>query len=295
MTQFIDVRLSSVGGGLAASVAVFQGTTIADYTGLNPAELLASIQGQHVLIATHGFNVDRAAGIACLSNWESRLQLPPPSAFVGLLWPGDSVWAHGLDYPDEPKIANHAGVLVARFIDDNFVSAASISFASHSLGARVLLETVSQMTLPVRRVAIMAGAIDDNCLNTEFKGAAAKIGEISILASKKDTVLSELFPLGNFFAGILAEGHPWWHAALGHCGPVKPRPGTFRAPFEIPDNWKFVHGNYLQIDQPPAPALPIPTEVPSNGSPLPELDPSGKPVQGWQEEFSAAFVSTRFR
>jgi hypothetical protein len=248
-----------------------------------------------VLIATHGFNVDREAGIACLSNWESLLQLPPSSAFVGLLWPGDSVWAHGLDYPDEPKIANEAGTLIAKFIDGNFAAAASISFASHSLGARVLLETVSQMKLPVRRAAIMAGAIDDNCLNTEFKGAAAKIGEISILASKKDTVLSELFPMGNFVAGIIAEGHPWWRAALGHCGPVKPRPANFRAPFEIPDNWKFEHGNYLQIDRPPAPSLPIPTEVPSNGSPPPELDASGEPVKGWQEAFSSAFVSTRFR
>ena len=58
---------------------------------------------------------------------------------MGLLWPGDSVWAHGLDYPDEPKIADEAGAMLAKFIDDNFQGAASISFASHSLGARVVL------------------------------------------------------------------------------------------------------------------------------------------------------------
>jgi pimeloyl-ACP methyl ester carboxylesterase len=291
MTCFLDVRLLAVGGELATSVAVNQGTEIGNYTALRLAGLLGSIRGRHVLIATHGFNVDRAAGIACLSNWEGLLQLPQPySAFVGLLWPGDSVWAHGLDYPDEPKVANDAGVLIAQFLDANFADAASISFASHSLGARVVLATISHLTLPVRRLVLMAGAIDDNCLNTEFQAAAAGIGSISLLASKEDTVLSLAFPLGNFFAGILAEGHPWSRAALGHTGPAKPWPANFQAPFEIPDNWGFKHGNYLQIDYPPAPALAIPTDVPPDGSAEPVLG-----ATGWQEAFSSAFTSTRFR
>ena len=276
---------------MATSVSANLGTGISNYAGLRLTDLLGFIRGRHVLIATHGFNVDRAAGIACLSNWEGLLQLPQPySAFVGLLWPGDSVWAHGLDYPDEPRIANDAGALIAKFLDANFTNAASISFASHSLGARVVLATISKMSLPVRRLTLMAGAIDDNCLNTEFKAAAAKIGTISLLASKKDTVLSMDFPLGNFFAGIIAEGHPWWRAALGHVGPAQPWPANFQAPFEIPDNWGFVHGNYLQIDQPPVSTVAIPTDVPPNGASAP-----AQGATGWQEAFSSAFVSTRFR
>jgi len=298
MTRFLDVRLQPVGGELATSVAINQGTDLNDYGGLLPADLLSYIRGQHVLIATHGFNVNREAGIACLSNWESLLQLPPSSAFVGLLWPGDSIWAHGLDYPDEPRIANQAGAqLIAPFLDANFTNAASISFASHSLGARLILETVSQMKLPVRRVVLMAGAIDDNCLNTEFQSAAAKIGAISVLASNKDEVLSVLFPLGNLVGGIIAAGHPWWHAALGQTGPSQQWPANLRPPFEIPDDWKYGHGNYLQIDQPPAPNLPIPTEVPPQGSPVlaPDVAPNGVAIAGWQEAFSAAFASSRFR
>jgi hypothetical protein len=207
-----------------------------------------------------------------------------------LLWPGDSVWAHGLDYPEEPKIANDAGILIGQFIDANFANAASISFASHSLGARVVLATIDHMSLPVRRLTLMAGAIDDNCLNTEFQAAAARVGTVSLLASKEDTVLSMAFPLGNFVAGIVAEGHPWWRAAIGHTGPAQPWPANFQAPFEIPDNWGFNHGNYLQINQPPAPALPIPTDVPPDGSPLPDQG-----ATGWYEAFSSAFVSSRFR
>jgi hypothetical protein len=292
MTPFLDVRLSAVGGNLAASVAMNQGTDIGNYQSLSKAQLLGDILGRHVLIATHGFNVNRADGIAHLCNWEGLLQLPPASFFVGLLWPGDSVCAHGLDYPEEPRIANEAGQLIAPFLDDNFAGAASISFVSHSLGARVVLETISQMTRPVRRLTLMAGAIDDNCLNTEFQAAAVGIGEISVLASAKDEVLSAIFPLGNLFAGIIAEGHPWWRAALGHRGPSNPWPGNFNAPFEIPDNWKFGHGNYLQIDPPPVrpPCIATPTDVPPNGSALP-----GGGASGWQEAWSAAFSSTRFR
>jgi hypothetical protein len=252
-------------------------------------QLLADIKGCHVLLGTHGYNVNRADGIACLSNWEGLLQLPSPSVFVGLLWPGDSIWAHGLDYPEEPKVANEAGALIAPFIDTNFVNAASISFASHSLGARVVLETISKMNLRVRRAMVMAGAIDDNCLDTEFQAAAGRIEKISALASMKDEVLSALFPLGNLIGGIIAEGHPWWHAALGHCGPVNPRPGNFQAPFEIPNNWNFGHHNYLQIDIPPLRIAP-PIDVPPDGSPPPAAG-----VRGWQEAFSAAFCSTRFQ
>ena len=288
MTQFIDLRLSAVGGELASCVALNQGTNIGDYTSLSQNALLASIRGQNVLIATHGFNVNRSDGISCLSNWASLLQLPQSSTFVGLLWPGDSAWAHGLDYPDEAAVANHAGSMAAEFINANFRAAASISFASHSLGARVVLSTISHLSLPVRRLMLMAPAIDDNCLTTEFQAAAAQIGTISVLASMKDEVLTAAFPLGNFFAGIIAAGHPWWRAALGHCGPAAPWPANFQAPFEIPDNWKFEHGNYLQIDYPEPARLPLPVNVPPQGSPPP-------PGNGWQEAFSSAFASTRFR
>ena len=92
MTNFLDVRLSAVGGGLTASVTVCQATSINDYQSLDLRQLQTRVRGQNVLLATHGFNVDRQHGIACLSNWEGLLQLPPCSAFVGIAVAGDSVW-----------------------------------------------------------------------------------------------------------------------------------------------------------------------------------------------------------
>jgi hypothetical protein len=137
----------------------------------------------------------------------------------------------------------------------------------------------------------MAGAIDDNCLATEFSTAAANVGRISVLASKKDEVLSALFPLGNLIGGMIAEGHPWWHAGLGHCGPSKPRPGNFQAPFEIPSDWDYGHHDYLRIDPPPPPTITQQeAEVPPEGSP----QPAGG-ATGWWEAWSAAFCSLRFR
>jgi hypothetical protein len=288
MTRFLDVRVNPGGPPLATTVAVNQWTG-QTYQSMSLTDLQNDIRGKDVLVGTHGFNVNRSSGISSLSSWESLLQLGPNAIFVGLLWPGDSVWLHALSYPEEPKIADEAGQLVGPWIEQNFVGAASISFASHSLGARVVLEMISLMTRQVRRCTLMAGAIDDTCLNTEFQSAAGKIGQISVLASKKDAVLADAFPLGNILGGIIASGHPWFHTALGRSGPATPWPGNFRAPFEIPDSWSYGHKHYLEVDS-IHPAILLPTDVPPQGT--------AKPAQGaagWTEAWSAAFASTRFK
>ncbi len=288
MGLFLDVRLAAVGGDLATSVAINERTAAGVYQSATLLQLQQAVQGRHVLLATHGFNVNRANGIGHLSNWNSLLHLLPPAVFVGMLWPGDSVWAHGLNYPEEPRVANDAGALLGPFIDRGLAGAATVSFASHSLGARVVLQTIAHMTRPVRRLILMAGAIDDDCLTSEFADAAKSVGEISVLASRKDEVLALAFPLGNFLGGILTSGHPWWHGALGRTGPVA-APLNFQPPFEIPNNWAYGHGDYLHIDPPPAPQVPMPTIVPPDGT-----QPPAQGAAGWKEAWSAAFASTRF-
>lgn len=300
MTYFINLRSHPVGGWLdTADPVKVQLSPPPTNDGFNQpsvdiSKFRAEMSGQHVLIGTHGFNVNFVSGVGALSYWGSLLHLAAPSIFVGLLWPGDSVWAHGLDYPEEPKVADETGEKLAPFLDDAVADAASISFASHSLGARVVLQTVNRMSRPLRRATLMAGAIDDNCLNSEFQAAARKVGEISALASKRDAVLGLAFPLGNLFAGIIDQGHPWWHGALGRYGPAKPQPTNFQAPFEIPDNWGYGHHHYLQDNPKYAGSDLGDVNVPPNHSPYPIMDGTGNPVPGWQEAWSAAFVSTRF-
>jgi hypothetical protein len=289
VSLFLDLRTADVGGPLARTVAIGQGTNRGNYQSATLADLTGAIHGRHVLVGTHGFNVDRSNGIESLANWAGLLHLPPPAAFVGVLWPGDSIWLHGLDYPEEPAVANQAGALLAPFIDSTFAGAASISFVSHSLGARVVLETVSLLVRPVRRVILMAGAIDDDCLTHEFADAAAKVGQISVLASHEDAVLALAFPLGNFLGGILTVHHPWWHGALGRTGPVQPVPANFQGPFEIPDGWSYGHGDYLRVEGPPPAGVAMPSDVPPQAQPVP-----ANGVKGWKEGWSAALVSTRF-
>ena len=290
MSLFLDVRLQPVGGELSPVVNLLAGTSTEDYATIPRQQMLEAVQWKNVLIGTHGFNVDRADGIACLSNWGSLLQLSSQDVFLGLVWPGDSAWAHGLDYGCEPSLADHAGALLGPFLDDLLANAISVSFSSHSLGARVILSTVQNMKRDPRKLILMAGAIDDNCLATEFQSVAARAAEISILASSKDDGLSMAFPLGNFMAGIVDQGHPWWHAALGRGGPANPRPGNFRGPYEIPSNWDYGHHHYLLDD--PLSTAPIlaPIDVPADGAPLPSNG-----ADGWQETWSAAFASSRFR
>jgi hypothetical protein len=288
MTHFLDARVNPGGPPLAKTVAVNQwdGHT---YQSMPLSTLQDDIRGKNVLIGTHGFNVNRQSGIDSLSCWDGLLDLGPNGIFVGLLWPGDSVWLHALSYPEEPRIANEAGQLIGPWVDQNLSDAATISFASHSLGARVILETISKMALPIRLCAVMAGALDDNCLNSEFQPIVSRINEVAVLASKKDAVLADAFPIGNILGGVIAAGHPWFHTALGRSGPAKPWPSCFVAPFQIPDKWNYGHHNYLEVDPAP-PSIPLPEDVPAQGAPEP-----GGGQQGWTESFSAAFVSTRFR
>jgi hypothetical protein len=288
MTRFLDTRVNPGGPPLSKQVAVNQWDG-QSYRGYLLSDLRNDIRGKDVLIATHGFNVNRQSGIGSLSCWDSRLSLGPNGIFLGLLWPGDSVWLKALAYPAEPRIANEAGQLIGPWIDQNLSDAASISFASHSLGARVVLETIATMQRPVRRCIFMAGAIDDNCLTAEFQKAGGNIGQISVLASHEDAVLKDAFPLGNIAGGIIAAGHPWFHGALGLSGPSQPWPTNFRAPFQIPDDWGYGHGNYLEVDPNP-PQIDTPADVPPQGSSKP-----ANGVQGWSEAWSAAFSSTRFQ
>jgi hypothetical protein len=244
--------------------------------------LVEEARGRDVLFGTHGFNVNRHDGIASLSAWANLLHLSDGTFFVGVLWPGDSRWAPVVDYPFEGDEAIASGRLLAPFLDKYFAEAAGLSFTSHSLGARMVLETIRQMRLRARRLILMAGAINDDCLIEEYRDAAAKVDEISVLASRGDDVLKLAFPIANPLAGIITRGHPYWRCALGLDGPNSPYPSNLRSGWQIPDNWHYGHGDYLGGTPPPL--LP-PVDVPQQSTPPPDSKPA----------WSAGFVSTRFR
>jgi hypothetical protein len=281
---FLDLRARGTGGGVAAEASLW------DNGVLLPGERFASlVRGRDVLLATHGFNVNRECGTRSLSEWAQLLQMPPSILFVGVLWPGDSAFLPALDYPFEGSEAIQAGRRLARFLNTHGGSAGSFSFVSHSLGARMVLEAIAGLAVKARHLTLMAGAIEDDCLAKEYNAAAGNCRQIWTLASRKDRVLELMFPIGNLLAEIIMHGHPYFSAALGRNGPAGPIPVDQRGgAWQIPDGWHFGHHDYL----PSAPGVPF--VPPSQIGPLPPAADAPAPgnVPGpWKPSWSAAAVS----
>jgi hypothetical protein len=269
----------------------------AAFTGSLPPQLLEAIHGQDVFFAVHGFNVNQKDGLAHLGFWLDKVDVGN-AVKIGILWPGDCFVPIFIDYVVEGHEAIRSGDLLSAFLNANFTGAVNLSFASHSLGARVVLQTVRGLNLHVRRVLLMAGAIDDNCLTDEYADAAKKVDQISLLTSKRDAVLAAAYPLGNPLQGIIDRGHPYYHAALGREGPANPGQLAPRlhSGWEIPKQIDYGHLDYI-----PGKLLPDiyaqPCEIPSE-APVP---PQGTPTamsgdtKLWKPAFSAAFATNRYK
>jgi hypothetical protein len=294
---FLSTRAQSVGGPVAP-VKILD----ADRPGYSSdltQELADTIRGREVFFCTHGFEVNQADGIAHLTYWLNKLQIGN-AVPIGILWPGDCVVPIFVDYIVEGREAINSGKLFSAFLNAKFTGAVSLCFASHSLGARVVLQTIAGLasSFHVRRSLLMAAAIDDNCLIAEYGSAANRIDEISILASTRDDVLAFAYPLGNPLQGIIDRGHPYFHAALGRTGPAQPYPPAprLRPNWQIPANLDYGHHDYLPSEQIVA-NFPLPVDIPPENGTVP---PTGTPPQltqpnQWKPGWSAAFGSTRYK
>jgi len=236
MTYFLDFRTRSVGGGVV-DPRLYEGDGTADPPALT---LIPTIQwrsvldGKNLLFAAHGFNVSRTQGTRSLGLLDGYLGLGPLNLFIGILWPGDS-WLPIVDYPFEGEVAIDCGRRLADFCNRWCVGAQSLSFLSHSLGARLVLEATTQLARQAQSVCLAAGAINRDCLTAEYSGAAANAGVISLLASHRDDVLKIAFSIGDPLSVLLHDDHTAFRAALGYDGPSPPAPQPVRPPWQIPD------------------------------------------------------------
>lgn len=283
MSIFLDLRAIPSGGFVANYVTIRNSSNHACLT-IDAFEDL--ISGKHLVLATHGFNVNSADGLDSLSKWEALCDLASPSFYVGVLWPGDSRFLPVLDYPIEGAVAMDSGHLLAKFLNDHAGRASNISMVSHSLGARIVLETIRGLNRKLSVLILMAAAIEDNCLSKEYQAEARKIGKIQVVASRSDMVLFVAFPIGNLVGEILMSGHPYFSKALGREGP-----STYTgidAPcsrWQIPDNWDYGHGDYLPGNNVDAP-MPPPLQIPLAN------DPKPRKTDNWKPSWSAGVIST---
>jgi hypothetical protein len=293
---FIDLRADSHGGPVGT-------LKLTDGAGnlLALADLLNAIRGVEVFFMTHGFENNRQQGTDSLNEWKSHLNIQPEPFYIGVLWPGDGFLPLFVDYIWEGSEAQKSGTMLGQFVDQNFGAAASVSFGSHSLGARVMLQAIRQLSVartpqPARRLIALAAAIEDDTLINEFKDAAAKVQGITIVYSLQDHVLELGYPAGNLIGGILERGDANLKAALGRSGPVDPVPGNYIGNPRLPDAWSYGHTDYLTGDQVIG-DFPLPVSIPGPGTAgaaakVPVGLPAG--LKEWKPCWSADFVSSRW-
>jgi hypothetical protein len=263
MTYFLNFRVRGVGGAVIDPY-LLEG----DGTVVPPALSVVSwprvpsiIAGNNLLFATHGFNVSYQDGACSLGLLDRYLNLALPNLFIGMLWPGDS-WLPIVDYPFEGDVALDCGRRLANFCSRWCAGAQSLSFLSHSLGARMVLEAIRHLGRKAQSVCLTAAAINRDCLTAEYSGAAGNSALISILASHEDYVLKIAFSVGDPFADLLHDDHTPFQAAFGSEGPPTPAPQPVRYPWQISDRDDYGHHDYLPPDQaielPPPPGAKWP-------------------------------------
>jgi Alpha/beta hydrolase of unknown function (DUF900) len=208
---------------------------------------------QNVVFMVHGFNVSRPDGSAELQKLGSLLTSVADGAAVAVLWPGDSKVGPA-SYPFETNNADDTSVELAKFIHDNLSQGTRISFVSHSLGARVVLQTIEQlriMEIPVYQVCLMAGAVDNDCLASiaEFRAATLYALRTAVLYSPCNHVLEYAYPAGNLLSAFI-HWTATTDAALGFTGPKAASGPSQNIPSQvqatgIPTQDAVDHGDYL--------------------------------------------------
>lgn len=246
MTYYLNFRSSGIDGAVVEPYLLAgDGTTASPALRVVQwAELPRLFDGRNVLFCTHGFNVNYAEGARSLGRLEAELHLVESDLFVGILWPGDA-WAPVVNYPFEGGDANRCGQLLADFCDKWLANAQSLSFASHSLGARIILKAVACMSRRAQALCLTAAAIDRDCLTKEFAAAGRNADRVSVLASRADWVLKIAFRVGDPISDLLRSESLTANEALGYSGPPAQPPPSVAPPWQIAKSADYGHGDYL--------------------------------------------------
>ena len=291
MTLYLNLRRLKVGGSVLDQPYMLQGSpavNAASLTAVSWADMSRMVAGRNLLFIVHGFNVNFDAGARMNDRLVPLLGLAAGDLAVGVLWPGDS-FIPVINYPFAGNAAIASGKALAAICRTALASARSFSFASHSLGARVVLQALLGLVRPARSVTLAAAAINQGCLMQEYRDAARNTTTLSMLASKGDHVLKLAFPLGDPFADLLYDDHPLFEQALGYVGPAQAEAALVDGPWQIPlpalpANVDYDHGSYLPPSDPPGqPLAPAPAGSPPSYLAVAEFFANafyGRP-QGW--------------
>lgn len=243
MSLYINLRQGGVGGKIVDPYLLKSEdplATDAKVVAIHESRAAEFVAGRHVLLAVHGFNVSYQSGLRSLAKLNQALNLGDGVVVIGVLWPGD-YWLPVVNYPAEARDAVLCGKLLAGFVNRAFKSAADISLVSHSLGGRLVLETLLHLDRKADLVCLTAGAVDDDVFVRQYAKVQDRAQRIGVLASSRDWVLRLAYRAGDFASDVLYDDDNPFGAALGLRGSRPARVMDRR----IPRNQKYGHGDYF--------------------------------------------------
>lgn len=194
-----------------------------------------------LMVLVHGFNNHRAEAQEAYFGFRRRQKnLIEPQhgstleAMLGdAFWPGDANFAGPLDMVDFAvypatieKAGKTAGALSAYILGRSDVF--NLYFVGHSMGCRVILETIALLKADqrfharIRKVSLLAAAVQTAAVLPDgaLAGAFLAAEQVQVLHSTADMVLALAFPAGETLAG---DG--FFPSAIGRHGDVPRNPG----------------------------------------------------------------------
>jgi hypothetical protein len=250
MNYLLDFRARDVGGAVVPGVIV-RAPGLGTETDLRTET--------RIVFLVHGFNVNRADGRDSLLRFAATLAPGTAAAYVAVLWPGDH-WTRAVSYMFEGNDADDSARALVRYIGDVIARGSEVSFVSHSLGGRVVMETVKGLAksdYTIQQVCLLAAAIDDFSLahSEYYLSTVEQTQRVAVLASRKDRVLQLAYPGGDLLQSLIFFKTDTTGLALGFHGPKKTKHGAIPAKVfhaQIPDDRGSDHGHYLPGNPPTA-------------------------------------------
>lgn len=192
-------------------------------TPVSETELVSRIRDKRVLLLVHGYNNTEDDVNLAYDRIERSIARYSGSRYdvvMGYTWPGGAL---GISYPIARARSNSAAPRFAAWIRKIGRAAASLDVMTHSLGSRVGLKALGEVSgRPVRHLLLFAAAVDNESIERgeDFHDATKRCEGVLVIHSKKDKTLRVWYRIGD---AIL----PWqwgdlFDAALGYSGPEDP-------------------------------------------------------------------------
>lgn len=218
MTHYVSFRAGGTGRSLGQPMLLTGDPEAGNLRLLGDFEFRSAIEGRQLLFGTHGFNTSYRAGARQLAQFDRALALGGSGIFFGVLWPGDAAVPF-INYPFEASDAVKCGERLAALCNTRCGTALGLSFVSHSLGGRLVLEAVRRLNRKARMMCLMAAAVDRDVLTNQYRASLRNCEHVYVLSSTEDLTLRVAYPAGDFLSDIFGDTDNPFRSALGLHGP----------------------------------------------------------------------------